>query len=168
MAMTKEMIEKIAKTAAAMSNGVTTIADVKGITAKELAAVYRVGHGYYTTGRFEEAEKVFHFLCLLEHTDAKFWTALGAARQARKNYKDAIEAYACATLLDMTLPKPHYYAAECALMQGNLDMAESGVRSLLELCTTGDETSNRFRAKALKLKDVIARLREQKNEGGAK
>ena len=160
MSMTKEQIEKFAKTTLAMTDGVTTIADTKGISYKELEAAYRVGYNFYTSGRYDDAEKVFKFLCVFEHTNHKYWTALGAVRQAKKNYEEAIEAYATAALFDMNDPKPHYYSAECALFLGKLDMAENGLKSLLALCAPGSERNNRFRDKAEKLQNVIKGVRE--------
>lgn len=92
--MNDKMINDIAETTVKMLNGVTTVADTKGISARELEAVYNVGYMYYKTAKYDEAEKIFFFLTAIEHTSSKYWTALGAVRQAQKNYDKAIEAYA--------------------------------------------------------------------------
>lgn len=169
MSLTKKQIEDFAKNVGMMMNGVTTVADTKGIMNRELEAIYNVGYVNYNAGQFDKAETVFKFLCMIEHTNHKYWTALGAVRQAKKDYAKAIEAYASAAIFDMNDPKPHLYSAECAVMLGNLDMAESGVVSLLGLCPPGVGRNNEYREKALNLQKVIKGLREKAEtaqEGG--
>ena len=150
----EKLINDIAETSIMMMDGVTTVADTKGVTSKELEAVYNVGYAYYTTGRYDEAEKIFNFLCAFEHTNSKYWTAFGAVRQAKKKYDEALKAYAAASFFDMHAPKPHYYAAECAFILKDLDSAESAARSLLELCPA-NEKSIPYRTKAEKLLAII-------------
>ena len=165
MSLTKKQIEDFAKNVGMMMNGVTTVADTKGITNKELEAIYNVGYVNYNAGQFDKAETVFKFLCMIEHTNHKYWTALGAVRHAKKDYAKAIEAYAQAALLNANDPKPHLYAAECAMLVGNFDMADSGCVSVLALCPAGVGKNDVYRAKAEKLQSVIKALRE-KAEGG--
>ena len=155
------LINNIAETSLMLTDGVTTVADTKGITRQELESVYNAGYAYYTTGRYDEAEKIFRFLCTFEHTCSKYWTAFGAVRQAKKNYAEAIKAYAAASFFDLHQPKPHYYAAECAVALKDLDSAESAVLSLLEYCPAGTENNDKFRAKAEKLMALVKVLRTQ-------
>lgn len=155
----EKLINDIAETTVMMTDGVTTVAETKGVSVRELEAVYNVGFAYYRSGRYDEAEKVFQFLCAFEHTNSKFWTAFGATRQAKKNYADAIKAYAAASFLDIHAPKPHYYAAECAFILKDYDSAESAVKSLLELCPAGQEQNDKYRAKAEKLQALVKAIR---------
>jgi len=149
--------EPLADAMRALANGVTTVAQIKNLSKDQLETVYGIGCGYYETGKYEEAEKVFAFLGLIDHVNPKYWTALGSARQAQKKYKEAIEAYGAAALFCISAPKPHFYAAQCNLALGELDFAESGCRSVLEYCPAGDVENDRFRAKAEELlKTVLA------------
>ena len=152
-------IDRIARTAAKLMDGVTTFAQLKGISHEELEAVYSIGLGYYRTGRYEDAEKLFRVLILLSHTSPKYYTALGAVRQACRQYKEAMQAYAAAAMFDLHKPKPHFYAAQCALALGDLDAAESGCRSLLHYCPASPE-NNEFRAKAEKLLESVQNSRK--------
>ena len=79
--MDKITEEKIAAAAKSFANG-ATLKEVRGITNDELEAVYSLGFGYYTTGKFEEAQKLFEFLVLFDHLSTKYWFALGAVQQA--------------------------------------------------------------------------------------
>ena len=165
MSLSKEQIAAFAQNVVQMMDGVTTVADVRGISREQLEAVYHVAYTYYNSGKFDDAETLFKFLCMVEHTDHKYWTALGAVRHAKKDYAKAIEAYAQAALLNASDPKPHLYAAECAMLVGNFDMADSGCVSVLALCPAGVGKNDVYRAKAEKLQSVIKALRE-KAEGG--
>lgn len=158
----KDKIEQIAVSATAMLDGVTTVADTKGISYEELEAVYKIGYTYYATGKIADAERVFHALCVLSHTTSKYWTALGAVRQANKNYAEAIKAYAAASIYDLHQPKPHYYAAECSFAIGDYESAESGILSLMEFCPAGDVENNKYREKAEALMKLVKAAQDDK------
>lgn len=160
--LTTELVES---TLAMMTDGVTTMAEIKGISPEDLEGIYKIGHTYYMTGKMEEAESLFYMLCVISHTNPKYWEALGAVRQVRKEYDEAIKAYVAAALYDMNRPKPHYYSAECNLVLGDLDAAESGIVSLLDLCPAGTPENDKFRAKGEALLRVIKDTRAKK--GGA-
>lgn len=163
----RAMAQTLAGTASALlENGVLTLAEIRGVSHDQLEAVYRVGFGLYNAGKYDDAEKLFRFLCVFQHTDPKYWVAMGAVRAARKNYAEAVKAYATASMFDCNLPKPHYYAAQCFLAMGDYDSAESGVVSLLELCPAGDPTNNKYRALATALREKIAALRKAKELRG--
>jgi len=158
----KQTLEKMAQMGVSAMNGVTTIANLRGISNAELEALYSVGFANYGAGKYDDAEKVFHFLCTLCHTNAKYWLALGSVRHAKRNFDGAVKAYAAAAMWDIHRPKPHYYSAECNLALGNLDEAESGALSLLDMCPAGTVENNEFRAKAEKLLETIKATREAK------
>ncbi len=156
----QDKLHQVAAMAMKMMNGVTTVADVRGIGRAQLEAAYSVGSGFYKTGRYEDAEKIFYFLCIMEHTCPKYWTALGAVRQVRKEYKEALTAYAAAAMFDLHLPKPHFYGAECSLALGDFDSAESACRTLLALCPAGVGENDLFRGKAEELLKAVIAARE--------
>ena len=133
-----------------------TLAALKGITRRELNAVYQMGLGFYNTGRFDDAEKVFTFLAMFDHLEPKYWLGAGAVQQVKKNFEKAKSCYVQATLLDIHNPKPQYYAAECFLALGQKDDALASLDTLFEYCTGTDDVTQAFRAKAEELKKKIA------------
>jgi type III secretion system low calcium response chaperone LcrH/SycD len=133
-----------------------TLGEIKGITPRELNAVYQMGLGFYNTGRYDDAEKVFSFLVMFDHLEPKYWLAAGAVQQVKKNFEKAKAAYSQAALLDIHSPKPQYYVAECFLALGQKDDAVASLDTLLEYCTGTDEVTKEFRAKAEELKKKIA------------
>ena len=152
--MDKITEEKIAEAAKAFANG-ATLKEVRGITNDELEAVYSFGFGYYNTGRFEDAQKLFEFLVLFDHQNTKYWFALGAVQQARKDFQKAIASYGYSSFLDLENPKPQFHAAECYLALGDKANAASAVMALEHYCPENTDLGREYRAKAAELRKMI-------------
>ncbi|MBQ4199792.1 MAG: SycD/LcrH family type III secretion system chaperone [Kiritimatiellae bacterium] len=133
-----------------------TLGEIKGFMPEEMNAVYQMGLGFYNTGRYDDAEKVFTFLVMFDHLEPKYWMAAGAVQQVKKNFEKAKAAYVQAAMLDIHSPKPQYYVAECYLALGQKEDAIASLDTLLEYCNGEDETTKDFRAKAIELKKKIA------------
>ena len=153
--MDKITEEKIAAAAKAFIKDGATLKEVRGITNDELEAVYSLGFGYYNTGRFEDAQKLFEFLVLFDHLSTKYWFALGAVQQARKDFQKAIVSYGYSSFLDLENPKPQFHAAECYLALGDKANAASAILALETYCPTDTESGREYRAKAAALRKVI-------------
>ena len=146
--LTAEQIEKAAKGFADMG----TVRELKGITDSEMEAIYSMGYSFYTTGRYDDAEKVFRFLVLFDHLNPKYWTGLGAVYQVRKRYSEAITAYGYASFLDLKNPKPQYFAAECFAALVDKVNALSAIAALETYCPNSTELGRDYLAKAADLK----------------
>lgn len=155
--MANETIDKdmIISAAEAMVKDGATMKQIRGISNEELEAVYSLGFGYYTTGKFEEAQKLFEFLVLFDHLSTKYWFALGAVQQARKDYQKAIASYGYSSFLDLENPKPQFHAAECYLALGDKDNAASAIMALDEYCPKNTDIGREYRAKAAELRKAI-------------
>lgn len=136
-----------------------TNASMHGISREELEAAYNVGFGFYNTGRYDDAETIFKFLAMFNHLEQKYWIALGAAQQMKKEYAKAVVAYGYSAMLDISNPKPQYYAAECYSAQGDKENALSALECLEQFCPRDTEVGREFRKKAAQLK---ARLENDK------
>lgn len=146
--LTEEQIEKAAKGFADMG----TVRELKGITDSEMEAIYSLGYSFYTTGRYDDAEKVFRFLILFDHLNQKYWTGMGAVYQVQKRYSEAITAYGYASFLDLKNPKPQYFAAECFAALGDKSNALSAITALETYCPNSTELGRDYLAKAADLK----------------
>jgi len=100
-----------------------TLREAKGITHEEMEAIYSMGLGFYRTGNYADAEKIFKFLCLFDHVNSRYWTALAGVRQAKREFAMAVEAYRFAIFLDITNLKALYYLAECHAALGETEDA---------------------------------------------
>ena len=96
-----------------------TLKQMKGVTNDELEAVYSLAFGYYQTGKYEEAHKLFQFLVLFDHLNAKYWFGLGATQQALRDFQNAAVSYGYCSFLKLDNPKPQLHAAECFLALGD-------------------------------------------------
>ncbi len=132
-----------------------TIKQLKGVTNAELEAVYSLAFGYYSTGRYDEALKLFQFLVLFDHLNAKFWMGLGAVQQVMKDYKSAVVSYGYCSFLKLDNPKPQLHAAECFLAMGDKRKAASSLEALDAYCPKDTEEGREYRAKAAKLRELV-------------
>lgn len=107
-----------------------TFKELKGFTEDELEAVYSVAYNLLRSGKLDDAEKVFRFLCFFDHLSHKFWLGLGACRKAMKNFQGAVDAFGLAGLLDLHDPRPALQAAECHIQMGNPEAAVSALNSI--------------------------------------
>ena len=153
--LAEELDNEIKDVAKKLFQDGATLGELKGITPRELNAVYQMGLGFYNTGRYDDAEKVFSFLVMVDHLEPKYWLAAGAVQQVKKNFEKAKAAYVQAAMLDIHGPKPQYYVAECYLALGQKDDALASLETLLEYCNGQDEVTKEFRAKAEALKKKI-------------
>ena len=140
----KELIEKR-----------STLKQMKGVTNAELEAVYSLAFGYYRTGKFDEAAKLFQFLVLFDHLNAKYWFGLGAVQQALKDYQGAVASYGYCSFLKLDNPKPQLHAAECFLALGDKRNAASSLEALDAYCPKDTDIGREYRAKAAKLRELV-------------
>ena len=134
----------------------TTVRELKGISDREIESIYAMGVDFYRAGNYTDAEKIFRFLTVFEHTSSKYWAAMGSVQQVQGRYDAAIKAYQMASFFDLHNPKPMYYAAECFVKTGDLDNARKALVSLEQYGPTDTEAGRRFRAKGAELKARIA------------
>ena len=133
-----------------------TLAEAKGLTEAEMNAVYSMGVGFYKTGNYDDAEKVFKFLVLFDHLNSRYWTAMGSLRQAQRRFAEALEAYKMATFLDLENPRPLYYSAECCVALGQKDEALAALEAL-ERYAPKNENGRKMLAKGATLKAALAK-----------
>ena len=146
---------KVAKGVEALIKENATLKQLKGVSNEELEAVYALAFGYYRTGKYDEALKLFQFLVLFDHLNAKYWMGLGAAQQVLKDYQNAVVSYGYCSFLKLDNPKPQLHAAECFLAMGDKRNAASSLEALNEYCPTDTDVGREYRAKAAKLRELI-------------
>ena len=153
--MQKIDTEKIAEGIRSLVRDKATLKQIKGVTNDELEAVYSLAFGYYRTGKYDDALKLFKFLVLFDHLNAKFWFGLGATQQAVKDYQGAVASYGYCSFLNLENPKPQFHAAECFLAIGDKRNAASALEALNEYCPANTDVGREYRAKAAKLREVV-------------
>ncbi len=103
-----------------------TLGMLNDISSDMLEQLYALAYEQYQAGKWDNAQKFFQMLCLLDHYDARFYLGLGASRQALHEWEQAIQTYSYGALLEKNDPRFPFYAAECHLQMAAFDAAESG------------------------------------------
>ncbi|HHM8495586.1 TPA: SycD/LcrH family type III secretion system chaperone PcrH [Pseudomonas aeruginosa] len=106
-----------------------TLAMLRGLSEDTLEQLYALGFNQYQAGKWDDAQKIFQALCMLDHYDARYFLGLGACRQSLGLYEQALQSYSYGALMDINEPRFPFHAAECYLQLGDLDGAESGFYS---------------------------------------
>ena len=146
---------QIAERVKAIIKDNATLKQLKGVTNAELEAVYSLAFGYYQTGKFNEALKLFQFLVLFDHLNKKYWMGLGSVQQVLKDFQGAIVSYGYSSFLDLKNPKPQFHAAECFLALGDKRNAASSLEALDMYCPKDTELGREYRAKAAELRKLV-------------
>ena len=163
---------KIAENVKSLIEKNATLKQLNGVTNSELEAVYSLAFGYYQTGRYDEALKLFQFLVLFDHLNQKYWMGLGATQQVLKDYQAAVTSYGYCSFLNLENPKPQLHAAECFLAMGDKRNAASSLEALDAYCPKDTDAGREYRAQAAKLRALVgeeafAALAEEDAKKGA-
>jgi len=153
--MKKIDTQKIADSVKSLIKDNSTLKQLKGVTNDELEAVYSLAFGYYKTGKYDEALKLFQFLVLFDHLNKKYWMGLGATQQVLKDYQGAVSSYGYCSFLDLSNPKPQLHAAECFLALGDKRNAASSLEALEAYCPRDTDIGREYRAKAEQLRKAV-------------
>ncbi len=109
----------------------STLKELKGLTDKEMEAVYTAAFNYYSHDKFKEAHELFTALCQFDHQQFKYWMGLGASRQMLKQHEGAVEAYGMAALIDNANPKVPFHAADCLLALKDYERAKQALEAAI-------------------------------------
>lgn len=109
-----------------------TFKDLKNMSDDAMEAIYSVAYNLYQGGKYDEAQKVFQFLCFYDHFNRKYFMGLGACQQMMKQYENAIEIFTFATVLDADDPKPMLYIGDCHLAMGDNEKAKMSYETAIE------------------------------------
>ena len=126
-----------------------TLGDLRGLDEGHYEAIYSAGHAQYTAGRYEQAEKVFQFLCMNNPYDRRFPLALGAVKQVKGDYAEAIGYFGMASVLDMMDPVPLFHTAECLAALGQVDDAVEALGFVIRNANTPETAAYKQRAEAM-------------------
>lgn len=154
MEMTPE--EALKSLVSMVEKGLTTVAELRGITPDELEAVYALAYDYYRVGNYDSAEALFRFLTVMDHFSEKYWMGMAAVYQVKKRFKEAVRAYAfVAVTLNAKNVKASYYAAECYLATGDVKNATSALEHVKTFADAKTEEGREMLAKAARLEKVV-------------
>lgn len=147
--------EGIGEAVVGLLTGEVAMRDLQGLSDDELESVYALGFSQFQTGRYDDAEKIFAYICLMEHRERKYWMALGAARFNQESYQPAVMAYSMAAITAPDDPEPPLRAADSLIKLGESDRARKALEGAIE--NAGSEAKHaKHRAKAEALLELIS------------
>lgn len=82
-----------------------TLAMLRGLSEDTLEQLYALGFNQYQAGKWDDAQKIFQALCMLDHYDARYFLGLGACRQSLGLYEQALQSYSYGALMDINEPR---------------------------------------------------------------
>lgn len=133
-----------------------TFRDFTNLTPQSMEVIYMVAFNQYNAGKYDDAERIFQLLSVLNHFDRRFWTGLGAAREMQKKYDDAIKAYAYLAVLDLENPMPSLLCAKCYLSAGRVKDATDALQACIFTCKDKPENAE-IKTQAENLLDIVSK-----------
>lgn len=147
--MTNEEVQKrMIEMAEEFKKG-ATFGDLQGYTPEEIEVVYSLGYSSYQAGRFDEAEKIFRFACMLAHLEPKYYLALGGALAAQRKYAEAISTYAYVLMLELNNVEAYGCIADCYLALGNAGEAREALEEVVARADVKTSEGREAKARAL-------------------
>lgn len=91
------------------------LSELRQLDPNQLDAMYTVAHGRYSSGHYDEALKVFRYLCLLDHTSYRYFLGLGLTQARLSQFSQAAATLSHAEKLDSRDPRASLVMGECFL-----------------------------------------------------
>ena len=135
--------------------GQMTLGDLEGVTKQQQYEIAQVGHGYLSSGKLEEARKIFEGLLALDPYDAYFHTCIGSIAQQEEKYEEAEAAYTKALSINPYSATAYANRGEIRVMTGNL------AEGALDLVRAVKEDPEGKEDSVIRAKATIQVLREE-------
>ena len=130
-----------------------SLAELKGITREQLFQLAEAGHIRFKHGRFDEAEKIYQGLIVLDHRNAYFHSMMGAIHQKRQRTVEAIVEYSQALRLNRRDKASYVNRGEIYLRHKNYRKAAEDFRTAILLDPQGGNLwANRARSLVIAIK----------------
>lgn len=100
-----------------------TYKEICGFDEKLMRSFRTKGTELYNEGKYRESSDVFFLLAMIDWKLPYHWNLLGHSEFYAGNYRDAINAYESAALLDPSDPRPRLHMAFCYEKQHQLQNA---------------------------------------------
>ena len=130
-----------------------SLAELRGFKKEQLYMLAEAGHVKLKHGRFDEAEKIFQALIILDHRNPYFHAAMGAVHQKRFKPVEAIFEYTVALSIDSKDITSFVNRGEVYLRHKNYRKAAEDFRSAILLDMSGRNLwANRARSLVIAIK----------------
>ena len=108
-----------------------SIGRLQGLDQSQLEAMYKVGHGRFASGHYEEALPIFRQLCLLDHHSYQYFLALGATQSELHRYAQAAATLNHAQQLDRDDPRASLAMGGCFIELKQFSLARQALTTAI-------------------------------------
>ncbi len=98
--------------------------ELRGMGQRQLDAMYRIAYGRYDSGQYKDALLIFRHLCLLEHSEYRYFLGLGVTQVALEQFAQAAATLSYAESLSDKDPRASLAMAGCFVEMRNLSLAQ--------------------------------------------
>ena len=128
-----------------------TLGKLRQVNSDQMEAMYTLGYGHFGIGHYADALRVFRYLAMLDHWNARYFLAIGYCLYQLKHYGDAIPALSYAERLDKQDPRPSLCMTECFISLKNRKLAKKALAEAIKrLKVSKDWDEEKKQAKQLK------------------
>ena len=127
----------------------TTLGELAGMLPEHYEMLYASAHQLYSSGRYEDAEKLFTFLCIRNPREQRFVFGLGACQQVQGKWEEAMTMYACLVPRDIENPVPPFHICECMVGLGQVTEAVDVLQDLVQRMPKPEHAELKQRASAM-------------------
>ncbi len=129
--------------------GGTTLGELAGMQSEHYEMLYASAHQLYGAERYEDAEKLFTFLCIRNPREQRFVLGLGACQQVQGKWEEAMILYACLVPRDIENPVAPFHICECLVGLGQVAEAVDVLQDLVERMHRPEHVELKQRASAM-------------------
>ncbi len=108
-----------------------TFKDLQEMSDDSMESIYAVAYNLYTNKKYEEAIKIFQFLCFYDHYNNKYYLGLGSCFYMMGEYERSLEYLGFATVLNKDEVKSMLYAGKCHLQLKNKENAKVAFEAVI-------------------------------------
>lgn len=129
--------------------GGTTLGELAGMQPEHYEMLYASATQLYSAARYEDAEKIFTFLCIRNPRDQRFVFGLAACQQVQGKWEEAMTLYALLVPRDIENPVPPFHICECLVGLGQLAEAVDVLQDLVQRMPRAEHAELKQRASAM-------------------
>jgi predicted Zn-dependent protease len=161
----KEDMEKGARKVHAFIQGKVSWAELFNFTPEMLYQIAEYGFAQYKTGRYQDAERIFKVLTVLEWNNPYYHSVMGSILQKQKRHGEAIAEYSQAIELDSHDIVSLTNRGEILMQHGLIDEAVADLKKSAELDV---KRENKFSNRARHLLQQIDVIKKTDVKKGGK
>jgi len=123
-----------------------TFREMYDISDETMEAVYAQAYEFYQSGRLDDAESLFRWLCVYDFYNVDYAMGFGAVLQLKKNYAKALDVYGLAYSISRGDARILLYAGQCNLRLRRWAKARKCFNSILADAAAGESLQVKARA----------------------